>query len=153
MNRNCGSPAAVWRITSSSTSATTAPVIPEELRERIFEPFVTTKKPGEGTGLGLSLITDILTRHGGSIHLDTEEGVFTEMRVILPLEPPQDTDRETPAEASLTRLFPPVLRPVPAFALLRLSMVVKGGYSTRKGKTYEILDVSSHAVAPSAREF
>ena len=74
--------------------------IPEELRERIFEPFVTTKKPGEGTGLGLSLITDILTRHGGSIRLDTEEGVFTEMRVILPLEPPQDTDRETPAEAS-----------------------------------------------------
>ncbi len=74
------------------------PGIPEELRERIFEPFVTTKKPGEGTGLGLSLITDILTRHGGSIHLDTEVGVFTEMRVILPLEPPQDTDHETPAE-------------------------------------------------------
>ncbi len=73
--------------------------IPEELRERIFEPFVTTKKPGEGTGLGLSLITDILTRHGGSIHLDTEEGVFTEMRVILPLEPPQDTDHEAPAAA------------------------------------------------------
>ena len=64
--------------------------IPEELRERIFEPFMTTKKPGEGTGLGLSLITDILTRHGGSIRLDTEEGVFTEMRVILPLEPPQE---------------------------------------------------------------
>ncbi len=75
------------------------PGIPKELRERIFEPFVTTKKPGEGTGLGLSLITDILTRHGGSIHLDTEEGVFTEMRVILPLEPPQDTDHETPAAA------------------------------------------------------
>ena len=68
------------------------PGIPEELRERIFEPFVTTKKPGEGTGLGLSLITDILTRHGGSIRLDTEEGVFTEMRVILPLEPQQETD-------------------------------------------------------------
>lgn len=75
------------------------PGIPEELRERIFEPFVTTKKPGEGTGLGLSLTMDILTRHGGSIHLDTEEGVFTEMRVILPLEPPQDTDHDTPAAA------------------------------------------------------
>ena len=75
------------------------PGIPEELRERIFEPFVTTKKPGEGTGLGLSLTMDILTRHGGSIHLDTEEGVFTEMRVILPLEPPQDTGHEPPAAA------------------------------------------------------
>ena len=73
--------------------------IPEELRERIFEPFMTTKKPGEGTGLGLSLITDILTRHGGSIRLDTEEGVFTEMRVILPLEPPPETDRGTADEA------------------------------------------------------
>ena len=72
--------------------------IPEELRERIFEPFMTTKKPGEGTGLGLSLISDILTRHGGSIRLDTEEGVFTEMRVILPLEPPPETDRGTHAE-------------------------------------------------------
>ena len=72
--------------------------IPEELRERIFEPFMTTKKPGEGTGLGLSLITDILTRHGGSIRLDTEEGVFTEMRVILPLEPPPEADRGTHAE-------------------------------------------------------
>ena len=72
--------------------------IPEELRERIFEPFMTTKKPGEGTGLGLSLISDILTRHSGSIRLDTEEGVFTEMRVILPLEPPPETDRGTHAE-------------------------------------------------------
>ena len=72
--------------------------IPEELRERIFEPFMTTKKPGEGTGLGLSLISDILTRHGGSIRLDTEEGSFTEMRVILPLEPPPEADRGTHAE-------------------------------------------------------
>ena len=70
------------------------PGIPEELRERIFEPFVTTKKPGEGTGLGLSLTMDILTRHGGSIHLDTEQGVFTEMRVILPLEPAADAAGE-----------------------------------------------------------
>ncbi len=75
------------------------PGISEELRERIFEPFMTTKKPGEGTGLGLSLTMDILTRHGGSIRLDTEEGVFTEMRVILPLESLQDTDREPPAAA------------------------------------------------------
>ncbi len=75
------------------------PGIPEELREQIFQPFVTTKKPGEGTGLGLSIITDILTRHGGSIHLDTEEGVFTEMRVILPLERPKETNPETPTAA------------------------------------------------------
>ena len=64
------------------------PGIPEELRERIFEPFVTTKAPGEGTGLGLSLTMDILARHGGAISLDTEEGAFTEMRIALPLTRP-----------------------------------------------------------------
>ena len=66
------------------------PGIPEEMRERIFEPFVTTKKTGEGTGLGLSLTTDILTRHGGSIRVDSQEGAFTEMTVVLPLEPPPE---------------------------------------------------------------
>ena len=69
------------------------PGIPEELRERIFEPFMTTKRRARGTGLGLSLTTDILTRHGGSIRLDSEEGAFTEMRVVLPLEPPAEAAR------------------------------------------------------------
>ena len=64
------------------------PGISAELRERIFEPFVTTKAPGEGTGLGLSLTMDILTRHGGAIQLDSEEGAFTEMRITLPLKRP-----------------------------------------------------------------
>ncbi len=64
------------------------PGIPEDLRQKIFEPFVTTKPPGKGTGLGLSLTADILIRHGGSIHLETEEGEFAEMCIQLPLEPP-----------------------------------------------------------------
>ena len=68
------------------------PGIPEEIRHRIFEPFVTTKDPGKGTGLGLSLITDILTRHGGSIQVETEEGNYTEMRILLPLEQPEAHD-------------------------------------------------------------
>ncbi len=63
------------------------PGIPEDLRERMFEPFVTTKDTGKGTGLGLSLTVDIITRHGGSVTVDSEEGVYTEMRIRLPLKP------------------------------------------------------------------
>ena len=66
------------------------PGIPDDVRDKIFEPFVTTKEPGKGTGLGLSLTTDILLRHAGSIHLDTEVGHYTEMRISLPLEPPAE---------------------------------------------------------------
>ena len=56
-----------------------------EVKERIFNPFFTTKPPGEGTGLGLSLSHDIIVkRHSGSIEVDTQPGEFTEFRVILP---------------------------------------------------------------------
>ena len=74
------------------------PGIPEELRDKIFEPFVTTKEPGKGTGLGLSLTTDILIRHGGSIQIDTEVGHYTEMRVLLPLKPPAEAHSSTENE-------------------------------------------------------
>ena len=75
------------------------PGIPEELRKRIFEPFVTTKAPGKGTGLGLSLTSDVIIRHGGSIELDTEEGSFTEMCILLPLEPPAQSENGKNAES------------------------------------------------------
>jgi signal transduction histidine kinase len=59
--------------------------IPPEVREKMFNPFFTTKSPGEGTGLGLSLSHDIVTKqHAGSIEVDTQPGEFTEFRVILP---------------------------------------------------------------------
>jgi PAS domain S-box-containing protein len=59
--------------------------IPPGVREKIFNPFFTTKPPGEGTGLGLSLSHDIIVKqHSGSIEVDTQPGEFTEFRVILP---------------------------------------------------------------------
>jgi GAF domain-containing protein len=58
--------------------------IPPEVREKMFNPFFTTKPPGEGTGLGLSLSYDIVVKqHGGSIEVDTQPGEFTEFKVIL----------------------------------------------------------------------
>jgi two-component system NtrC family sensor kinase len=59
--------------------------IPTEVKEKIFNPFFTTKPPGEGTGLGLSLSYDIIVKqHSGSIEVDTQPGEFTEFKVILP---------------------------------------------------------------------
>jgi signal transduction histidine kinase len=59
--------------------------IPAEVMDKIFNPFFTTKPPGEGTGLGLSLSHDIVVKqHAGSIDVDTRPGEYTEFRVILP---------------------------------------------------------------------
>ncbi|MYD96968.1 MAG: HAMP domain-containing protein [Gammaproteobacteria bacterium] len=66
------------------------PGISDELRQRMFEPFVTTKDTGKGTGLGLSLTADIVARHGGAIEVDSEVGTFTEFRIRLPLEPTRE---------------------------------------------------------------
>jgi signal transduction histidine kinase len=59
--------------------------ISPEVKEKMFNPFFTTKPAGEGTGLGLSISHDIIVKqHGGSIEVDTRPGEFTEIRVILP---------------------------------------------------------------------
>ena len=59
--------------------------IPPEVREKMFNPFFTTKPAGEGTGLGLSITHDIIVKqHSGSIEVDTRPGEFAEVRVILP---------------------------------------------------------------------
>jgi two-component system, NtrC family, sensor kinase len=59
--------------------------IPLEIREKIFNPFFTTKPAGEGTGLGLSMSHDIVAKqHGGTIDVLTEPGSFTEFIIILP---------------------------------------------------------------------
>ena len=59
--------------------------IQPEIKEKIFNPFFTTKPAGEGTGLGLSICHDIIVKqHGGSIEVQTQPGEFTEIKVILP---------------------------------------------------------------------
>ncbi|HEX4407615.1 MAG TPA: cache domain-containing protein [Xanthobacteraceae bacterium] len=59
--------------------------IPAAVKEKMFNPFFTTKPAGEGTGLGLSISHDIIVKqHAGSIGVDTEPGHFTEFTIILP---------------------------------------------------------------------
>jgi signal transduction histidine kinase/ActR/RegA family two-component response regulator len=63
-----------------------AGIPPEEL-ERIFDPFYTTKDPDQGTGLGLMICHGIVTEHGGSIEVESQEGLGTRFRVRLPRSP------------------------------------------------------------------
>ena len=59
--------------------------IAPEIRDKLFQPFVTTKPTGEGTGLGLSIAWDIVTQqHGGTIEVDSRLGEFTEFTIRLP---------------------------------------------------------------------
>jgi two-component system NtrC family sensor kinase len=59
--------------------------VPTALKQKVFQPFFTTKPSGEGTGLGLSLSYDIITKgYGGTFTLESEEGQFTELTLTLP---------------------------------------------------------------------
>jgi signal transduction histidine kinase len=59
--------------------------IPEKVLEKIYQPFFTTKPTGEGTGLGLSLSYDIITKgHGGELKVETVEGQGSEFIIQLP---------------------------------------------------------------------
>jgi len=59
--------------------------IAPEIKDKLFQPFFTTKPTGEGTGLGLSISYDIVTQeHGGTITADSRPGEFTEFTVRLP---------------------------------------------------------------------
>jgi signal transduction histidine kinase len=63
------------------------PGIPPELKERIFEPFFTTKAKGEGTGLGLGIVRQIVDKHGGQIDVESRPG-RTRFTVKIPIEGP-----------------------------------------------------------------
>jgi signal transduction histidine kinase len=68
------------RVTDNGTG------IPENVKNKIFQPFFTTKPTGEGTGLGLSLSYDIITKgHSGELQVQSKEGEFTELIISLPL--------------------------------------------------------------------
>ena len=74
--------------------------IPQSALERIFNPFYTTKPTDKGTGLGLSLSNDIVRQHGGEFRVETEEGEYTDMIVVLPLNPEASQVTDTSEEGA-----------------------------------------------------
>jgi signal transduction histidine kinase len=62
------------------------PGIPPEVIKKIFDPFFTTKDPGTGTGLGLSVSTNIIQQHGGTLDVDSTVGVGTTFTITLPIK-------------------------------------------------------------------
>jgi CheY-like chemotaxis protein len=77
------------------------PGVPPELADRIFDPFVTTKPIGEGSGLGLATVASIVTGHGGAIDVRSHPGQGSTFEVLFPVQgDPQHTVRATlPARA------------------------------------------------------
>lgn len=75
------------------------PGIPQDIRNKIFKPFFTTKPLGEGTGLGLSISWEIITQgHQGELKVQSEEGAFTEFTIVLPKRlKPAGISEKTPA--------------------------------------------------------
>jgi signal transduction histidine kinase len=67
--------------------------IPDQLLPSIFEPWVSTKKPGRGTGLGLAIARDVVTAHGGTISVASTEGVGTTFTIDLPSDAARDVGR------------------------------------------------------------
>ncbi len=75
--------------------------IPESLIDKVFEPFVTTKSPGQGTGLGLHMVYNIVREHGGSVSVTSDPGRGTRVTVRLPSKPSKTrTDRAEKASSA-----------------------------------------------------
>jgi two-component system NtrC family sensor kinase len=62
------------------------PGIPDAIKDKIFQPFFTTKDSGKGTGLGLSLAYDIVKAHGGELSMQSELAKGTDFIILLPLK-------------------------------------------------------------------
>ncbi|MDP3279091.1 MAG: ATP-binding protein [Deltaproteobacteria bacterium] len=75
-------------------------IAPENL-SRIYDPFFTTKAPGEGTGLGLSISVDLIKRVGGTLHAESTVGVGTTFTMQLPIRTPTPTSAPPPRSSSV----------------------------------------------------
>ncbi|HWL16241.1 MAG TPA: transporter substrate-binding domain-containing protein [Opitutus sp.] len=118
----------------------TGPGIPPEVVARIFEPYFTTKPPGEGTGLGLSVVHGIMQLHGGAVTVYSQVGRGTLFSLYFPAAsgPAQEDDPEVPRGAGERVLL---VDDEPAVARTAQQILAKLGY-----------DVSVHSAPADALE-
>lgn len=82
------------------------PGIPEELHQKIFTPFFSTKPEGQGTGLGLAISKRIVESHGGALTFESKQGQGTTFHVVLPLAEPPEGEAGPPVEKEKPQLPP-----------------------------------------------
>ncbi|TVP44541.1 MAG: sensor histidine kinase [Mongoliibacter sp.] len=63
------------------------PCIPDDIKDKILQPFFTTKKGTEGTGLGLSITNDIIKAHGGQLEIESSPETGARFIILLPIQP------------------------------------------------------------------
>jgi CheY-like chemotaxis protein len=120
-------PGAYVKLSVSDTGAGMTP----EIMERIFDPYFTTKKKGEGTGIGLSVVHAIVTQHGGTILVESEPGKGSVFHVYLPStrasEEKQKIQTETPVPTGQERIL--FVDDEPALAMLGKEILKGLGYT------------------------
>lgn len=108
------------------------PGMPEGIRKKLFQPFFTTKEPGEGTGLGLSLSLGIIQEHNGTIRAESEEGKGTTFIIELPIASDTDKIAEITPEAepprSVVKAKVLVVDDEPSIRLLIKTILTQNGH-------------------------
>jgi two-component system, cell cycle sensor histidine kinase and response regulator CckA len=122
--------------------------IPEAIRDKVFEPFFTTKEVGKGTGLGLSMVYGIVKQTGGWVFCDSQVGIGTTFRILLPRHIPSDKPEEEETAKEETKAPAPDLTGRGTILLVEDEDAVRAfGARALASRGYTVLEACSGADA------